>query len=121
MSTDIVTVQLTREDEKEKWGFQISGGKDQNSPLVISEVRLNYSRSKVVREIFPFIYMINSLNKLHEISTITLNRLPQDQLRKELAFVYGIWSLKLIMNQHVTSPTKMQKVQSIRGPTISLL
>ena len=38
MPTDIVTVQLTRESEEEKWGFQISGGKDQNSPLVISEV-----------------------------------------------------------------------------------
>ena len=39
MATDIVTVQLTREDDKEKWGFQISGGKDQNCPLVISEVK----------------------------------------------------------------------------------
>ena len=38
MPTDIVTVQLTRESEDEKWGFQISGGKDQDSPLVISEV-----------------------------------------------------------------------------------
>lgn len=38
MPTDIVTVQLTRESEEEKWGFQISGGKDQNSPLVISEI-----------------------------------------------------------------------------------
>lgn len=39
MTTDIVTVQLVRENEKEKWGFQISGGKDQNCPLVVSEVR----------------------------------------------------------------------------------
>ena len=39
MSTDIVTVQLTREHDKEQWGFQISGGKDQNSMLVISEVK----------------------------------------------------------------------------------
>lgn len=38
MSTDIVTVQLKRDNEEEKWGFQISGGKDQNSPLVISEI-----------------------------------------------------------------------------------
>lgn len=38
MSTDIVTVQLTREHDKEQWGFQISGGKDQNSMLVISEI-----------------------------------------------------------------------------------
>ena len=42
MPTDIVTVQLTRESEEEKWGFQISGGKDQNSPLVISEVSKLY-------------------------------------------------------------------------------
>ena len=42
MATDIVTVQLTREDDKEKWGFQISGGKDQNCPLVISEVKNIY-------------------------------------------------------------------------------
>ena len=42
MSTDIVTVQLKRDNEEEKWGFQISGGKDQNSPLVISEVRTPY-------------------------------------------------------------------------------
>ena len=41
MSTDIVTVQLTREHDKEQWGFQISGGKDQNSMLVISEVQIN--------------------------------------------------------------------------------
>ena len=41
MSTDIVTVQLTREHDKEQWGFQISGGKDQNSMLVISEVKMN--------------------------------------------------------------------------------
>ena len=41
MSTDIVTVQLTREHDKEQWGFQISGGKDQNSMLVISEVKIN--------------------------------------------------------------------------------
>ena len=39
MTTDIVTVQLVRENEKEKWGFQISGGKDQECPLVVSEVR----------------------------------------------------------------------------------
>ena len=44
MTTDIVTVNLVRENEKEKWGFQISGGKDQNCPLVVSEVRyvVNY-------------------------------------------------------------------------------
>ena len=43
MSTDIVTVQLTRENEAEKWGFQISGGKDQDCPLVVSEVGTNAS------------------------------------------------------------------------------
>ena len=38
MTTDIVTVQLVRDNDKEKWGFQISGGKDQDCPLVVSEV-----------------------------------------------------------------------------------
>ena len=55
MPTDIVTVQLTRESEEEKWGFQISGGKDQNSPLVISEVSKLCHILESINKCYPYL------------------------------------------------------------------
>ena len=39
-STELVTVNLTRENQNENWGFTLAGGgKDKNARLFISEVR----------------------------------------------------------------------------------
>jgi hypothetical protein len=39
-NTELVTVNLTRENEKELWGFELTGGgRDKNVRLLISEVR----------------------------------------------------------------------------------
>jgi len=60
MPTDLVTVQLTRDDEEEKWGFQISGGKDQNSPLVISEITSGSIAERVGLRLRDMIVKINN-------------------------------------------------------------
>ena len=40
MAMDLVTVNLTRENEKEEWGFNLAGGgKDKDVKLYISQVR----------------------------------------------------------------------------------
>ena len=39
MPTELVTVNLTRENEKEAWGFELSGGgRDKNVRLFIEQV-----------------------------------------------------------------------------------
>ena len=41
MPTELVTVNLTRENEKEEWGFELTGGgRDKNVRLFIEEVRI---------------------------------------------------------------------------------
>ena len=46
MAMDLVTVNLTRDNEKEHWGFDLAGGgKDKDVRLYISQVR-NYALQK---------------------------------------------------------------------------
>ena len=49
--TELVTVNLTRENESEAWGFDLAGGgRDKNVRLFIQEVRffkVFYSRKKI--------------------------------------------------------------------------
>ena len=39
MPSELVTVSLFREFSEDPWGFSITGGKDVDEPLVISDVR----------------------------------------------------------------------------------
>ena len=46
MSTELVTVNLTRENEREDWGFELTGGgRDKNVRLFIEQVRIFKSES----------------------------------------------------------------------------
>lgn len=47
-ATELVTVNLTRENEKEEWGFTLDGGgRDKNVRLFISEVKTGSIAEKV--------------------------------------------------------------------------
>ena len=117
MTTDIVTVQLVRENEKEKWGFQISGGKDQDCPLVVSEVRyfLNCLKDNLEHQSNK-----TSSGKKVNIFFFSWIRLLPDQLPKGLVFECATWSSKSTSNLQLTWLTKKLKLLWTKELTILL-
>ena len=60
MPTELVTVNLTRENEKEEWGFILTGGgRDKDVRLFIEQVRNLQNRLKWDKVDFYHIYMYN--------------------------------------------------------------
>ena len=66
MAMDLVTVNLTRDNEKEHWGFDLAGGgKDKDVRLYISQVRnhtLFRNKSNTLVLQFEIIFYYDRLN-----------------------------------------------------------
>ena len=76
MPTELVTVNLTRENEKEAWGFELSGGgRDKNVRLFIEQVRHLHTILKILHNC-----MLYALNLPCEYKIITNCQVREDNL-----------------------------------------